>query len=154
MADFLWRLFDSDFLPHEHCYLREPALIALHAASDGVIALAYFCIPALLVYFVRKRGDVPFRWVFLMFGAFIVLCGTTHAMEVWTLWHGTYRLSGVIKAGTALVSIATAVALVPLVPQALSLPSPDELRRANDALRAEIDVRERAERRLSLVHTV
>jgi PAS domain S-box-containing protein len=154
MVDFLRRLFDSDFLPHEHCYLRQPGLIALHAASDGLIALAYFCIPALLVYFVRKRGDVPFRWVFLMFGAFIVLCGTTHAMEVWTLWHATYRLSGVIKAGTALVSLATAVALVPLVPQALSLPSPEQLRRANDALRAEIDVRERAERRLALVHTV
>ncbi len=154
MVDFLQRLFDSDFLPHEHCYLRQPGLIALHAASDGVIALAYFCIPALLVYFVRKRSDVPFQWVFLMFGAFIVLCGSTHAMEVWTLWHGTYRLSGVIKAGTALISIATAVALVPLMPQALSLASPEQLRRANEALRAEIDVRERAERRLALVHTV
>src|SRR5262249_11565247 len=100
MVDFLRRLFDSDFLPHEQCYLRQPGLIALHASSDGLIALAYFCIPALLFYFVRKRGDVPFRWVFVMFGAFIVLCGTTHAMEVWTLWHGTYRLSGLIKAGT------------------------------------------------------
>ena len=80
-----------------------------HAASDGVIALAYFCIPALLVYFVRKRSDVPFQWVFLMFGAFIVLCGSTHAMEVWTLWHGTYRLSGVIKAGTGVLSGARAM---------------------------------------------
>jgi PAS domain S-box-containing protein len=154
MVDFLRRLFDSDFLPHEHCYLRQPGMIALHATSDAVIALAYFCIPALLVYFVRKRTDVPFQWIFLMFGAFIIACGTTHVMEVWTLWHGTYRLSGVIKAGTALISIATAVALVPLVPQALSLASPEELRRVNEALRAEIDVRERAERRLSLVHTV
>jgi PAS domain S-box-containing protein len=154
MLDFLWRLFDSDFLPHEHCYLRQPGMIALHATSDTAIALAYFCIPALLVYFVRKRTDVPFQWIFLMFGAFIVACGTTHAMEVWTLWHGTYRLSGLIKAGTALISLATAAALVPLMPHAVSLPSPEQLRRVNEALRAEIDVRKRAEQRLSLVHTV
>jgi PAS domain S-box-containing protein len=154
MADFLRRLFDSDFLPHGHCYLWQPALVWLNVASDTTIALAYFCIPVALLYFARKRTDVPFQWMFVMFGAFIVACGLTHAMEVWTLWHGTYRLSGVIKAGTAVISMATAVALVPLVPQALSVPSPQQLQQANDALRAQIDVRERAERRLALMHNV
>jgi PAS domain S-box-containing protein len=154
MADFLRRLFDSDFLPHGHCYFWQPALVWLHVTSDALIALAYFWIPASLLYFARKRTDVPFQWMFVMFGAFIIACGLTHAMEVWTLWHGTYRLSGVIKAGTALISMATAVALVPLVPEALSVPSHEQLQRANEALRAQIGVRERAEQRLTLVHTV
>jgi len=154
MVDFLQRLFDSDFLPHGHCYRWQPALVSLHVVSDGLIALAYFAIPAALLYFVRRRRDVPFRWLFVMFGAFIVACGATHLMEVWTLWTPTYWLSGVVKAGTALISLATAGALVPLMPVALSLPSREELQRANDALRAEVADRERAERRLSLVHTV
>src|SRR5260221_14422565 len=145
---------ESDFLPHGHCYLWQPGLIALHVVSDAAIAGAYFMIPVALLYFVRKRADVPFRWMFVMFGAFIVACGTTHLMEVWTLWHPMYWLSGVVKAGTAVISLATAAALVPLIPEALSLPSRKELREANAALRAEVAERKRAEGRLTLVHTV
>src|SRR5262249_18792828 len=154
MAELIQRLFEADFLPHGHCYRWQPALVSLHVVSDSLIALSYFAIPAALFYFVRKRSDVPFPFLFIMFGAFIVACGTTHAMEVWTLWHPTYWLSGVIKAGTALISLATAGALVPLIPVALTLPSREELSRANEALRAEVADRERAEQRLTLVHTV
>ena len=154
MTSFLRWLFDSHFQPHGHCYLWQPALIWLHAVSDGLIALAYYLIPAILLYFVRRRTDVPFRGIFVMFGAFIVACGTTHLMEVWTLWHGTYWLSGLTKAGTALVSLSTAAALVTLVPEALALPSAAQLRAANEALHAEVTERELAERRLRLVATV
>ena len=154
MVELLQRLVDTDFLPHGHCYRWQPALVALHVASDGLIALAYLAIPVALFYFARQRDDVPFRWIFVMFGLFIVACGATHAMEVWTLWNPAYWLSGVVKAGTALVSLATAGALVPLIPMALSLPSRQELQHANEALRAEVADRERAERRLLLIHTV
>jgi PAS domain S-box-containing protein len=99
----------------------------------------------MLVYFVRKRRDVPFDWIFLMFGTFIVACGTTHVMEVWTLWHPTYWLSGFIKAITAIVSVYTAIELVPLIPQALVLPSPAELEAANFQLAKEVAERKRTE---------
>src|SRR3984957_9441148 len=101
MNEFLRKLFSSDFMPHGYCYLWKPEIVWLHAASDGAIALSYLFIPLALVYFVRKRRDLPFHWVFFMFGVFILGCGATHAMEIWTLWHGTYRLAGVIKAITA-----------------------------------------------------
>jgi signal transduction histidine kinase len=65
--------------------------------------------------------------MFWMFGAFIIGCGTTHLMEVVTSHTPVYRLSGVVKMLTAGVSLATAVALVPLVPKARSLRSPREL---------------------------
>jgi PAS domain S-box-containing protein len=120
-------------------------LVWLHIISDSLIALAYYSIPVMLVYFVRKRRDVPFDWIFLMFGSFIVACGTTHVMEVWTLWHPTYWLSGLIKAITAIISLYTAIELVSLIPQALVLPSPAALEMANDQLAKEVAERKRTE---------
>ena len=137
MSEFLRKLFSSDFMPHGYCYLWKPEIVWLHAASDGAIALSYLFIPLALVYFVRKRRDLPFHWMFFMFGLFIFGCGGTHAMEIWTLWHGTYRLAGVIKAITAGASVTTAAALVPMIPRALLLPSPSQLRAANLALERE-----------------
>src|SRR5215472_3193397 len=130
MSEFLAKLFSSDFMPHGYCYLWKPEIVWLHVVSDSLIALSYYLIPFMLIYLVRHRRDVPFNWMFVMFGVFIFGCGTTHVMEVWTLWHGTYRLAGVIKALTALASLATAGLLVPLIPRALALASPDQLRAA------------------------
>ena len=116
MTEFLTNLFSSDLMPHGHCYLWRPEIVWLHVVSDVVIALAYYLIPVALVYLVRRRRDLPFDWMFLMFGLFILGCGTTHVMEVWTVWHGTYRLAGIVKAVTAAASLVTAALLVPLVP--------------------------------------
>ena len=141
--DFLGAFFSpNDFMPHGYCYLWNTRLVWLHVVSDSLIALAYFSIPITLVHFIRKRRDLPFNWMFVCFGVFILACGATHAMEVWTLWHATYWLSGAVKAVTALVSVPTAILLVRLVPQALALPSPEELRR-------EIAERKRAQEALS-----
>ena len=148
MREFLMKLFSSDFMSHGYCYLWRPEIIWLHAISDSIIALSYYVIPLTLVYFVRKRRDLPFHWMFLMFGIFIFSCGTTHLMEVWTLWHGTYRLAGVIKAITAVASVATAALFVRLVPEAVALPSPAQLRAANQDLEREIQERRRVEQAL------
>jgi|SRR5882724_5192624 len=145
----LHELLSTDFLPHGHCYFWNPSLIALHVISDGLITLSYYSIPVLLVVFVQKKRDVPFHWIFLMFGAFILACGTTHAMEIWTLWYPAYWLSGLVKAGTAAISLATAAALVPLIPHALALRSPAELEAANRALEQEIRERKRTQEKLA-----
>ena len=121
--------FSNDFMPHGFCYSWNAGLVWLHVISDSLIALSYLSIPVTLVYFIRKRRDLPFNWMFVAFGVFILACGATHAMEVWTLWHATYWLSGAVKVVTAVASLTTAVLLVKLVPQALALPSPEELRR-------------------------
>jgi len=86
---------------HGYCYLWQPNLILLHAVSDLLIAIAYLSIPVTLVYFIRKRRDLPFNWMFILFGVFILACGATHVMEVWTLWHANYWLSGAVKVVTA-----------------------------------------------------
>jgi PAS domain S-box-containing protein len=152
VKEFFERLFSSDFMGHGYCYLWKPEIVWLHAISDSLITLSYFVIPITLLVFVRKRRDLPFHWMFFMFGLFIFGCGSTHLMEIWTLWHGTYRLAGVIKAITAGASVATAVALVPLIPRAMLLPSPSQMRAANQELEKENADRRRAEAALQVTH--
>ncbi|WP_375473801.1 ATP-binding protein [uncultured Nostoc sp.] len=139
----LWTNFltSESFIPHGHCYLWQTNLVWLHILSDAFIALAYYSIPATLFYFVRKRQDLPFDWIFLLFSGFIIACGTTHLMEIWTLWHPTYWMSGFLKAVTATISVITAVELISLVPQALALPSPTQLEQANQELQTQISER-------------
>ncbi len=143
--DFFSRFFRSDFMPHGHCFFWKPEILWPSVGSDLIIAASYYSIPAALVYFVRKRKDLAFNWMFLMFGAFILACGTTHAMGIWTVWNGTYRVDALIKAVTALLSVTTAIMLWRLIPGALALPSPAALRDANERLRLEIKERESAE---------
>ncbi|UBF30577.1 response regulator (plasmid) [Kovacikia minuta CCNUW1] len=112
----------NGFIPHGHCYLWKPGLVWMHVASDSLIAIAYIAISATLAYLVYKtRQEIPFHWMFLAFGSFIVACGSTHIMAVWTLWHPTYWLSGALKVLTAIASVTTAIILPCLVPQALAL---------------------------------
>ncbi|MBC7454111.1 MAG: two-component sensor histidine kinase [Massilia sp.] len=136
-------------MPHGHCYLWEPMLLWLHVGSDTLIAMAYFTIPLTLIYFVRRRKDLQFHWMFLCFAVFILACGASHVMEIWTVWYPSYWLAGAIKAITALASIPTAYLLMKLIPFALALPSPAALAASNAQLRREIDDRIRIERMLS-----
>lgn len=115
-------LAGEDFLPHVFCYLQKPGLIGLHLVSDLLIGCAYFAISFTLAYMVRRaRRDIPFSWMILAFGAFIVACGCTHFMEVVTLWKPIYWLSGNVKAITAIASVTTAVLLPPVVPKVLGM---------------------------------
>lgn len=122
--------FDSNALnPHGICLMWRPELIWTHAISDVLIGLAYFSIPLALGVFLWHRRDVRFSWAIWMFVAFIMLCGVTHFMMVWTLWNPDYGIEALIKAGTAAVSVVTAFALWPLLPRVIALPSPTELER-------------------------
>ncbi|NOR70734.1 MAG: PAS domain S-box protein, partial [Methylomarinum sp.] len=126
----------NSFMPHGSCYLWLPSILWLHVISDTIIVLAYFSIPFALWYFVHKRTDLVYRWVFVLFGIFILLCGTTHLMGVWTIWHPDYWLQGWIKLATAIVSIVTAILIWPLMPKLLQLPSPQALKTSETYIRA------------------
>jgi PAS domain S-box-containing protein len=141
MAESINFFGSVDFMPHGHCYFWQTDLITLHVASDSLIALAYYSIPVIIAYLVRRRSDIPFRSLFWLFGMFIVACGTTHLMEVYTVWHPAYWLSGWIKATTAVISIMSAIALVRVVPVALQLPSPDALQKLNEDLEGRVQAR-------------
>ncbi|MBD2097778.1 PAS domain S-box protein [Trichocoleus sp. FACHB-591] len=146
-------LYSDQFIPHGHCYLWQPHLVWLHVISDLAIALAYYSIPVLLLYFIHKRRDIPFPWIFLLFCAFIIACGTTHILEVWTLWYPIYWVSGTIKAFTAIVSLFTALELGPLMPKLLALPSSAQLEKTNRELEQQILERQQAELALQSTHS-
>jgi len=163
MVDFFKRLFNSsDFMPHGHCYMWHKDVLWLNVVGDGFIALAYYSIPFLLWWIVRKRKDLPFHGVYLMFALFILACGTTHLMEIVNIWDPQYRVSGLVKAVTALSSIGTAAMLYTLVPSIMAIPSQaqlsdanvqlhganDELQRANERLQREIEERKKIEQAL------
>lgn len=139
-------------MPHGHCFFWRPEIVSLHVVSDALTALAYFTIPFTLIHLVRRRRDLEFQWMFVLFGVFILACGTTHLMSIFTLWHPVYRLEGVIKALTALASVPTAILLVRLVPQAISIPSPAQLRNANSVLANEIAERRTAEEQVKTLN--
>jgi C4-dicarboxylate-specific signal transduction histidine kinase len=145
MLQFIRDLLSTDSLsPHGICLTWRPELIWTHVASDAIIGLAYFSIPVVLVMIVLKRPDIGFGWVFWCFSAFILACGTTHFFSIWTLWRPDYGAEALIKAATAAASIATAVALWPLLPVALRIPSPQQLREANRDLERRIAERDEA----------
>ena len=127
-------LATAPFMPHGMCFLWNPRLLAVNVVSDSATVLAYFSMPAMLLYFVRKRRTVPFGWLLSMFALFIGACGTSHALDVWTIWHPDYWIDGGAKAATALASIATAAALFPALPKLLAMRFPAEL----DALNAQL----------------
>jgi PAS domain S-box-containing protein len=153
MFDFLEKLFDtSGFPPRWHCGSWTAGHGWLHIASDLGVWLAYLAIPCVFTYFIMRRRDIPFRLVFVLFGAFILACGTTHLMEALIFWWPAYRLAGLIKLVTAIVSWATVFALVQVTPRALLMRTPEELereigvrKRVEDELRRSVEALQRSE---------
>ena len=133
-----WLTAPPGLTPHGFCLTWAPGLLGLHAGSDAVTALAYFSIPLALARFVSLRRDLEYRWIAYLFGTFILACGLTHVMSIYTLWVPAYGVEGLIKLMTAALSIATAAILWPLMPQLVALPSPTELRGLNDRLSATV----------------
>jgi PAS domain S-box-containing protein len=141
-------LASGGFMAYGFVYIGNAPLVWLHAIADSLIALTFLTIPIVLVWFVRKRRDLPFSWMFVLFGVFIVACGATYAMEVWNLWHPNYWIAGIVKAIAAAASVPTAVLLVRVVPRSLDLPSFAQWVKANAKL--EDEIRERRDVELDL----
>lgn len=141
-------LFDTGALaPHGVCLLWRPELLWLHVVSDAITGLAYWSIPVVLIVIALRRRDLIYPWAVELFALFILACGATHFLSIWTLWNPDYGLQGAVKAATAAVSLATAIALWPLLPRVLALPSSAALADANASLTREVAERREAEQR-------
>lgn len=130
MGEFWWRLLEtSDFPPRWECGHWTFGHGWLHILSDLGVGAAYLAIPCVLVYFTHQKKDVPFRRLFWLFSAFVLACGLTHLMEATLFWWPAYRLAGVLKMVTAVLSWTTLWTLIPVTPLALALRSPRDLER-------------------------
>lgn len=149
MDALLSLLVPDNFMPHGHCYLWTPVLLWMYVVSDTVIAISYYTIPMALLYLVKKRADLEFNWVFLMFSLFIFACGTTHLIAIATIWEPAYWLDATMKCLTAVASGITAVMLWRLMPVALTITSTKQLKTTIARLESEVQKRLLAEQALA-----
>jgi len=127
MNEWLKSFAGPGFMPHGHCYQWRPEILWTHVVSDAVIALAYYAIPIVLGTFLLKRKKIIiFPEIIALFVAFIFFCGTTHLVAIYVTWNPIYELQGWLKAITALISITTAVVLIPKLPRLVALPGIQE----------------------------
>lgn len=143
-GDFL----DQQFMPHGHCYQWQPEILWPHVVGDLVTAVCYFTIPLLLIQFVRKRKDVTFNYIFWAFAFFILSCGITHLIAVFSVWEPFYRSAALAKVVTAVVSLVTVFILIWKMPSFLAIPSQDQLKVKNDQLKNEMQSRIEAQNQL------
>ena len=130
MDETLESLFRSDYMPHGHCYWWKPDILWLNVISDSLIALAYFSIPIAIYIFVKRRTDLEFKGIFILFSLFIFFCGITHIISIFVIWNGTYGIHGLAKLATAIVSCITAYKVFHAVPLALRIPSINDMKLA------------------------
>lgn len=149
VLEFFKKLFESEgFIAHGKSYLWNTDVLWLNVVGDGFIALAFYSIPFFLILIARRRKDLKFHWLFLMFGAFIFACGTTHLLAIYTIWTPVYRLEAFLKILTAIASVGTALQLAYLIPYILIIPSQKQLEDQNKVLQREIEDRKQIEARL------
>jgi len=141
MWEWLERIFGQGFMPHGHCYLWEPEMVWTQVSSNLLIGTAYASIASTLGVLVRRIVNIPFAWVYLAFGTFILSCGLTHFFDVLTVWHPVYWADAAVRVITAAASVATAILIVPMVPRAVAFA--DAARLSNErALELEVAHRE------------
>ncbi|AKD58491.1 sensor histidine kinase [Spirosoma radiotolerans] len=119
---FFQRLTDvSDWPPRWLCGRWTDFHGWLYILSDLTIWLAYMAIPLILIRFIFVKKGVPLSGVFVLFGAFILLCGLTHLLDAVMFWWPAYRINALIRFLTAGVSIATVIALIRYFDEAVGL---------------------------------
>ncbi|QJR37685.1 sensor histidine kinase [Gemmatimonas groenlandica] len=108
--------------------------------ADVITAFSYFAIATtLLVVVLRLRAQLPFRVVFVLFGAFIVLCGATHVMSTLTLGAQRDVIETATMVATAAVSLLTAVLLPRFVPRIEALVRDAQVAREREREKARAD---------------
>ncbi|MDF1796364.1 MAG: ATP-binding protein [Coxiellaceae bacterium] len=137
MMDSIKDFFSTvGFMPHGSCLSWKPAVLWTQVISDAVITLSYFVIPIAIIVIILRRNDLKFKWLFALFGGFIVSCGATHMVAMIAFWIPIYGIQATVKAVTATISLITAIAIWPLIPKILKIPSIDELNKTNLRLRS------------------
>lgn len=144
IIEFFRGLFQTNLWPARwHCGQWTEFHGWLYIISDLMVWAAYFLIPLIIInYAFKKRNGLKFHKAYLLFAAFIVLCGSTHFLDALMFWVPVYRLNAAVRFVTGAVSLATVFYLIKILPEAFSQKTSTELER-------EIARREDAEKKLS-----
>ena len=144
VTDFFSGLFETGLWPARwHCGYWSQFHGWLYITSDLMIWLAYFMIPIIIFNYVSRRKQViKYSGIYLLFAAFILLCGTTHFLDASMFWVPMYRLNGLVRFVTAVVSLLTVYYLIKILPEAFK-------QKTSIELEGEISRREFAELKLA-----
>jgi diguanylate cyclase (GGDEF)-like protein/PAS domain S-box-containing protein len=106
-------------LPNPSAAGLDPAALLFWCAlaAQMLIGLCFLAIAVALFHFVRRHGELRFKSIFVMFSLFILAAGVTHWVEALAVWLPLQGLAASLLIVTAAISLATAVALWPLLPQ-------------------------------------
>lgn len=100
--------------------------------ANVATALAYFWIPIVMaIVFARWREELPYRWLWVGFVLFIGACGLSHVVHGFHLLRDQTPHSWpelLVLAGTAVISLLTAMGFTYLLPKILRLTSPSAAR--------------------------
>lgn len=148
VTEFFSGIFSSREWPARwHCGYWSEFHGWLYIISDLMIWLAYFLIPIIIInYFTRKKEKIRYQKVYLLFAAFILLCGTTHFVDAVMFWLPMYRLNGLIRLLTGITSLLTVYYLVKALPQLFT-------QKTNVELENEIILRKEAEGKLEKMNS-
>ena len=124
----------TQFAPHGYCFYWSPTILWGMIIADLLIAAAYYSIPIALIYIAYKRKESQHNHLLWKFGLFILLCGTTHVVYLWNIWHANYYLEMIVKVCTGLISFYVAVNLWLLIPKILKIPTAQQLSKLNKNL--------------------
>ena len=144
VVEFFRGLFDTALWPPRwHCGTWTDFHGWLYILSDLMIWLAYFLIPLIIInYFNSKKARIRFQKVYLLFAAFILLCGTTHFLDAMMFWTPMYRFNALVRFATGVVSLFTVYHLIKVLPEL-------SRQRTSMELEKEIVLREETEKKLS-----
>jgi hypothetical protein len=109
----------------------------LLVGTDLAIACSYFAIPlTMAIVLSQRKADIPYPWLWGLFVVFIVACGLTHLVHVWSATSGLEYLSAQVTINflCALASVGTAIAFSIVLPQIKGLPSPKQQRAELESL--------------------
>ena len=149
MLNSLLYIFNpANFEAHGVHFVDTPGLFWSLVIANLLTFIAYTLIPIALAYFIHKRKGLVFRWIFIFFGLFIVLCGIHHLLHVITFWYPIYGIEVANDILLAVVSISTFFGLLSVLPEAIKLRTPAELEKINNQLIQEIENREQVEEAL------
>jgi hypothetical protein len=142
IKEFFSGLLSPDSWPARwYCGRWTPFHGWLYIVSSVLIALAYFSIPVILLYVIKKsKNKLPFQKVFWLFFFFILACGYTHVFDALMFWYPIYRVSAIALFITAIVSWVAVIGLYKVIPIAMAFKSPATLEQIIQARTAELQL--------------
>jgi len=122
----------------------------LIVVGNALSFIAYMLIPVTLLYLVWRRKDLVYNWMFLLFGAFIALCGLTHLFHIIIFSYPVYYIQATVSILTFAVSTGTAIMLFYIIPVIVTLTTPGQIEDINKKIAGEIERQKRAETDLAV----